>query len=161
MGFECLWFFFFLSIRRHTIGALVTGVQTCALPIYPRETTERVRHDAARGFSPGMALLVKRERHGERATAVWGSYDGRHAGRERSGVGDPRGRGPARAARALPPAGHRPPLPRRAAASSRRAPAARARSPRRPAGAARAAVAGGLGHDCRAPGPPQIGRAHV
>src|SRR3546814_9869264 len=27
-------FFLFSSIRRHTIGALVTGVQTCALPIY-------------------------------------------------------------------------------------------------------------------------------
>src|SRR3546814_7483636 len=26
--------FFFSSRRRHTIGALVTGVQTCALPIY-------------------------------------------------------------------------------------------------------------------------------
>src|SRR3546814_2217025 len=28
-------FFFFSSIRRHTICALVTGVQTCALPISP------------------------------------------------------------------------------------------------------------------------------
>src|SRR3546814_7838537 len=27
-------FFFFSSRRRHTICALVTGVQTCALPIY-------------------------------------------------------------------------------------------------------------------------------
>src|SRR3546814_8337698 len=27
--------FFFSSIRRHTRCALVTGVQTCALPIYP------------------------------------------------------------------------------------------------------------------------------
>src|SRR3546814_8531300 len=31
---ECImWFFFFSSRRRHTRGALVTGVQTCALPI--------------------------------------------------------------------------------------------------------------------------------
>src|SRR3546814_7494668 len=30
----CFWFFFFFSSRRrHTRGALVTGVQTCALPI--------------------------------------------------------------------------------------------------------------------------------
>src|SRR3546814_9266250 len=29
-------FFFFSSRRRHTICALVTGVQTCALPIYWR-----------------------------------------------------------------------------------------------------------------------------
>src|SRR3546814_2286160 len=40
-------FFFFSSRRRHTRCALVTGVQTCALPIYyreravPRETAER------------------------------------------------------------------------------------------------------------------------
>src|SRR3546814_7221010 len=30
-------FFFFSSKRRHTGCALVTGVQTCALPIYPPE----------------------------------------------------------------------------------------------------------------------------
>src|SRR3546814_9821379 len=29
----CVVFFFFSSRRRHTSGALVTGVQTCALPI--------------------------------------------------------------------------------------------------------------------------------
>src|SRR3546814_8585109 len=29
----CCFFFFFSSRRRHTICALVTGVQTCALPI--------------------------------------------------------------------------------------------------------------------------------
>src|SRR3546814_20141624 len=31
-------FFFFSSRRRHTRCALVTGVQTCALPIYERST---------------------------------------------------------------------------------------------------------------------------
>src|SRR3546814_11857293 len=31
------YFFFFSSRRRHTSCALVTGVQTCALPIYPRD----------------------------------------------------------------------------------------------------------------------------
>src|SRR3546814_5603025 len=31
-------FFFFSSRRRHTRCALVTGVQTCALPIYPAMT---------------------------------------------------------------------------------------------------------------------------
>src|SRR3546814_6874816 len=30
-----MWFFFFSSRRRHTRCALVTGVQTCALPILP------------------------------------------------------------------------------------------------------------------------------
>src|SRR3546814_3350625 len=33
-GFFVLYFFFFSSRRRHTICALVTGVQTCALPIW-------------------------------------------------------------------------------------------------------------------------------
>src|SRR3546814_10755724 len=33
---ECVFFsFFFSSRRRHTRCALVTGVQTCALPIFP------------------------------------------------------------------------------------------------------------------------------
>src|SRR3546814_3144915 len=47
-------FFFFSSIRRHTRCALVTGVQTCALPIYLGllqrsygEETEAVRVGAA------------------------------------------------------------------------------------------------------------------
>src|SRR3546814_9584913 len=33
MIFICMWFFFFSSRRRLTSFALVTGVQTCALPI--------------------------------------------------------------------------------------------------------------------------------
>src|SRR3546814_6049353 len=41
---------FFSSRRRHTICALVTGVQTCALPIYPGDTHEiegcRIEHIA-------------------------------------------------------------------------------------------------------------------
>src|SRR3546814_10355547 len=32
--FFCVFFFFFSSRRRHTRCALVTGVQTCALPIF-------------------------------------------------------------------------------------------------------------------------------
>src|SRR3546814_3118779 len=45
-------FFFFSSIRRHTRCALVTGVQTCALPIsavtMPRWSLERRRTGAER-----------------------------------------------------------------------------------------------------------------
>src|SRR3546814_5706135 len=37
----CLFCFFFSSRRRHTRCALVTGVQTCALPIYSYETSSR------------------------------------------------------------------------------------------------------------------------
>src|SRR3546814_6310280 len=39
--------FFFSSRRRHTSCALVTGVQTCALPIFPREADAKWS-DAAR-----------------------------------------------------------------------------------------------------------------
>src|SRR3546814_6589472 len=35
-------FFFFSSRRRHTRCALVTGVQTCALPIFPHPNRARV-----------------------------------------------------------------------------------------------------------------------
>src|SRR3546814_9026146 len=40
-------FFFFSSRRRHTRCALVTGVQTCALPIYPRHRVRRILSQAA------------------------------------------------------------------------------------------------------------------
>src|SRR3546814_4294025 len=40
--------FVFTSRRRHTRGALVTGVQTCALPISPG-AAGRARHRAVRG----------------------------------------------------------------------------------------------------------------
>src|SRR3546814_2272916 len=35
MAFSVIFIFFFSSRRRHTSCALVTGVQTCALPILP------------------------------------------------------------------------------------------------------------------------------
>src|SRR3546814_5598669 len=45
--FSLFYFFFFSSRRRHTRCALVTGVQTCALPIYfprqPRPGAEQER----------------------------------------------------------------------------------------------------------------------
>src|SRR3546814_9956027 len=37
------WFFFFSSRRRHTRCALVTGVQTCALPISGNAAMEETR----------------------------------------------------------------------------------------------------------------------
>src|SRR3546814_1292804 len=40
---ECRHWFFFSSRRRHTRCALVTGVQTCALPICSAHVSERVR----------------------------------------------------------------------------------------------------------------------
>src|SRR3546814_4300562 len=44
LGFTGLLFFFFSSRRRHTRCALVTGVQTCALPILREMTEKRARH---------------------------------------------------------------------------------------------------------------------
>src|SRR3546814_1348445 len=54
-----MWFFFFSSRRRHTSCALVTGVQTCALPIFPIGTRNRVNLFARR-FDAGQ---VRRGRH--------------------------------------------------------------------------------------------------
>src|SRR3546814_2829276 len=57
-----LWFFFFSSRRRHTRCALVTGVQTCALPIYcvggppPRSGEDRKSHIPHAQFSMIMAM---------------------------------------------------------------------------------------------------------
>src|SRR3546814_9239821 len=60
---ECLFVcFFFSSRRRHTSCALVTGVQTCALPIYQQLAVvghgERVDFDLARvGAEEGIVEL--------------------------------------------------------------------------------------------------------
>src|SRR3546814_12922489 len=48
----CLFFAFFFSSRsRHTRGALVTGVQTCALPIYRTRGGKRGERAGGRGES--------------------------------------------------------------------------------------------------------------
>src|SRR6184192_100438 len=67
---DCWWFvFFFSSRRRHTRCRLVTGVQTCALPIYhaaqplPRLSGmvgERRRLQGLEGSEPGARLLARR-----------------------------------------------------------------------------------------------------
>src|SRR3546814_8940801 len=50
-SFSVKYVFFFSSRRRHTICALVTGVQTCALPICDRPG--RVRRGCPRRRDPG------------------------------------------------------------------------------------------------------------
>src|SRR3546814_18180186 len=47
-------FFFFSSRRRHTRCALVTGVQTCALPISPHPLTVTPDKRASRERDPGL-----------------------------------------------------------------------------------------------------------
>src|SRR3546814_7800823 len=48
-------FFFFSSRRRHTRCALVTGVQTCALPIFPGPTRFTVTPAQYRRFRAALA----------------------------------------------------------------------------------------------------------
>src|SRR3546814_10289497 len=57
--FDCVVCFFFSSRRRHTRCALVTGVQTCALPIY------RARRQAPSG---AVMSVPEREEKAELAT---------------------------------------------------------------------------------------------
>src|SRR3546814_9440757 len=57
-----LFLFFFSSRRRHTRCALVTGVQTCALPIYPSEPARGSRYRYA-----SHNLRFKLNRAGENA----------------------------------------------------------------------------------------------
>src|SRR3546814_16834573 len=56
-------FFFFSSRRRHTRCALVTGVQTCALPIYAKF----MKHDVVDAAQWNTVL--------DAATAAWGRLD--------------------------------------------------------------------------------------
>src|SRR3546814_10341174 len=54
---RCFCFFFFSSRRRHTRCALVTGVQTCALPISPRiayAAAAGIALTAAGAFAAGL-----------------------------------------------------------------------------------------------------------
>src|SRR3546814_3675846 len=60
---SCLLYFYFSSRSRHTRCALVTGVQTCALPIWP----VGLRRDVAvgRGHKPHVAAHTSVTAHGE------------------------------------------------------------------------------------------------
>src|SRR3546814_10145682 len=52
--------FFFTSRRRHTRCALVTGVQTCALPIYLHDHAEaKAKYQHIAGCSPCAAFCVQ------------------------------------------------------------------------------------------------------
>src|SRR3546814_7944637 len=78
-------FFFFSSIRRHTRCALVTGVQTCALPIFmqqpmPFQPTRRAFIGAALALGlPGTAMAATNAqrlvRAARRQVGVTLSYD--------------------------------------------------------------------------------------
>src|SRR3546814_1449426 len=55
-------FFFFSSRIRHTICALVTGFQTCALPFFPREGLDDPRSRGGRRL-PGTLARSRRSDH--------------------------------------------------------------------------------------------------
>src|SRR3546814_12050841 len=60
-------FFFFSSRRRHTRCALVTGVQTCALPIY--RTHKRRRIELCSAWA-NIFRCLRREARGARFTSL-------------------------------------------------------------------------------------------
>src|SRR3546814_8074379 len=96
-------FFFFSSRRRHTRGALVTGVQTCALPILRRghrvgsraEPGRAVRRPAVIGAGEAEGSVATfaggKTRNGSRepesAEHGLATFNTRNAGADRKGVG--------------------------------------------------------------------------
>src|SRR3546814_6126679 len=82
--------FFFSSRRRHTRCALVTGVQTCALPIYRKEHPSRELFtrcvllseelgDGLRGFRT-RSFEPQRRRHHQNGPEYFGPLQSRPAG---------------------------------------------------------------------------------
>src|SRR3546814_8080669 len=69
--------FFFSSRRRHTICALVTGVQTCALPISFFDTSWEVHFNSSR---TGVRLIGPKPE--------WARADGGEAGLHPSNIHD-------------------------------------------------------------------------
>src|SRR3546814_990662 len=79
--------FFFSSRRRHTRCALVTGVQTCALPIFAIAVALRALRRTRPGLSPTTRLKARRNaasvsypsKPATRATELLGSLKRRFA----------------------------------------------------------------------------------
>src|SRR3546814_612178 len=67
----CYFFFFFSSRRRHTRCALVTGVQTCALPIYWLEKASAVAENDHQQKS--LNLLIEYYKTGD--LKKWDEYN--------------------------------------------------------------------------------------
>src|SRR3546814_5053190 len=87
----CFFFFFFSSISRHTRCAVVTGVQTCALPIFfyslliGSEVPIGVDGQTARGCDPGIGLQI--EQLQRRGPIRGGTPDARRSPEPRTDVG--------------------------------------------------------------------------
>src|SRR3546814_6641003 len=94
--FVCCLLFFFSSRRRHTRCALVTGVQTCALPIlkgrrvgYDEDRSRTMRHlipalvaAAAVAAAPAATAREKLEPEAELAKLLEGRSEERRVGKE-------------------------------------------------------------------------------
>src|SRR3546814_5557945 len=76
--------FFFSSRRRHTRCALVTGVQTCALPISLNRDLVTIKTDVA--LDGGPDTLQLRERDADALRALFTRYGMTQALRELDGV---------------------------------------------------------------------------
>src|SRR3546814_16518216 len=68
-----MWFFF-SSRRRHTRCALVTGVQTCALPIFLAYAVQRPRLRGASGPARGSSQAPERVRRAIQACGLLATY---------------------------------------------------------------------------------------
>src|SRR3546814_19766490 len=68
-----MWFFF-SSRRRHTRCALVTGVQTCALPIFLAYAVQRPRLRGASGPARGSYQAPERVRRAIQACGLLATY---------------------------------------------------------------------------------------
>src|SRR3546814_2241576 len=64
-------YFFFSSRRRHTRCALVTGVQTCALPICSDASSDDVGPADRIETTPAVALLPKYNDCGPFRMSIW------------------------------------------------------------------------------------------
>src|SRR3546814_11481661 len=69
--------FFFSSRRRHTRCALVTGVQTCALPIFLYGSLTAPFPDALHVWAALLMLVYFGAQYGEGAIAAFPGADGR------------------------------------------------------------------------------------
>src|SRR3546814_1805226 len=81
-------FFFFSSRRRHTRCALVTGVQTCALPIYAAAASAEQKALALSAV--GVAVIeVAKGSDGTWSVKAGSKYNKRHTGNDTYRVGGP------------------------------------------------------------------------
>src|SRR3546814_8887190 len=65
--YSCVFLFFFSSRRRHTRCALVTGVQTCALPIFPSSLPSVERANPKGAIKTGPPDSLARESGGRQS----------------------------------------------------------------------------------------------